>query len=194
MNETGADHPFELLGEDTVKLDDYIVSSIPDAVLVISRLKECPARYLYVKELSEWTQDAADGSTVLRLPPDFIRLVGVRLEGWKREVQTIRPYGDEEYRKQQNAVTRAGVNKPVCVFSGSPSGEAIACFPSGPPSYARYVARLAAVNDPELSRLGDALFPSICHMCASLVYTIFENPSTAGLMKTTAIEMLPTDL
>ncbi|MDR3142105.1 MAG: hypothetical protein LBU37_10320 [Tannerellaceae bacterium] len=194
LNETGEAPPLELLSEDTVRLNDYIRSVIPDAVFLISKLKECPPRYLNAGEIASGTVNADDGCTTAVLPADFIRLVAVRLEGWKREVQSVFPYGSEEYKKQHNAITRSGVNKPVCVFANSQNNDTIECFPSGDILYFRYVANLSEINDNELGKLGDELFESICYMCAYLVYSIFENPGTADRMKTIAIEMLPTDL
>jgi hypothetical protein len=194
LNETGEIPMFELLSEDTVRLDSYIGSVIPDAVLLVSKLKECPPRYLNVSEVTQGTVNAGDGCTVVALPSGFIRLVAIRLAGWKREVQYVLPYGSEEYKKQHNELTRSGVNKPVCVFAGSQNSDTIECFPSGDMLYFRYVENLSEINDNELGKLGEELFGSICYMCAYLVYSIFESPATADRMKTIAIEMLPTDL
>lgn len=194
LNEIGEEFTLDLVSDDTVKLDDYIRSVIPDAVMLISRLKECPSRYLYVgNSVESVSTDKTDGCTIIKLPKDFLRVLAIRLDGWRREVQTIEPYGGETYKEQHYPITRAGTNKPVCVYANDAESDTIECFPGGDVLYFRYVRSLSEVTDDALGNLSGQLFQSICYMCAYLVYSIFESPTTADRMKQIAIEMIPAD-
>lgn len=191
MNEAGADEKLSLLSEDTVKLDDYITSCIPDAANFIMMVS--PLRHLNPSSVSLEVEDM-DGVGIISLPEDFLRLAAVKLNGWKRVVFTACTEGSEEYKVQSNPVTRSGVNKPCCALSYNRQGPVLECFPSGTLSFFHYIR--SSESDPTgdgLEQLKPTLHLSVCYMCASLVYDIFEMPATSDRMKQVALDSIPKD-
>lgn len=191
LNETGAEESFSLISVETVKLDDYIKSVMPDAVrFVLSQ--NISSLYLPVDSVSSSTTNADDGCAVVTLPSDFLKFISCRVSGWKREVQKIG--GENEYKSNHNAITRAGVNKPSCVYANSSTGRVIECFPSGALSYFRYVKNVSIPTlDTDSLPVSDEILNSICYAAAYLVYTIFENTIAAENMKKISLELLPKD-
>lgn len=189
MNETGAEEGFTLISEDTVKLSEYIESVIPDAINIIMGLKDVDP--IFLNPTSGGTTSSTSGNcTVVKLPDDFLRFVSLKCSGWKREVQTIFPYGGEEYKIQHNSVTTSGVNKPSCVYAYSGNGASIECFPSGTLEYFYYIKKMSD-SDTDLTGISDRLFGSICYMCAYLVYNIFEMANTGQQMYNIALQNIP---
>lgn len=191
LNETGSEDSFSLISVDTVKLDDYIKSVIPDAVRFVTS-QNIPDLYLPVESVSSATVNSEDGCSVVAVPSNFMRFLSCRFSGWKREVQEI---GDNEaYKANHNPITRAGVNKPECVYANTSSGKVIECFPSGTLSYFRYVKSVSIpTNDSEELSVSDRILESICYAAAYLVYSIFENVTAAEAMKKISLELLPNE-
>ena len=191
LNETGSEDSFSLISVDTVKLDDYIESVIPDAVRFVTS-QNIPDLYLPVESVSSATVNSEDGCSVVVVPSNFMRFLSCRCSGWKREVQEI---GDKEaYKANHNPITRAGVNKPECVYANTSSGKVIECFPSGTLSYFRYVKSVSIpTNDSEAISVSERILESICYAAAHLVYSIFENLTAAEAMKKISLELLPNE-
>lgn len=57
-----------------------------------------------------------DGSGVVRLPVNFMRLIIFRMDGWSRPVTMPIRSDHPLYRKQFNKYTRGGTAKPVCAL------------------------------------------------------------------------------
>lgn len=190
MNEIGEAENLSLLSEDTVKLEEYIESAIPDAINIIANTDGVSTALLNVGNVISGGT-SGDGSLIVPLPIDYLRFVSLRLNGWKREVQTVSAFGSEDYKIQHNPVTRSGVNKPSCVFTYTGDGLCIECFPSGTLQYFNYIKSAADASDGTLSGYSDALMPAICYACAYLVYNYFEMPATAEQMLKIATQVLP---
>lgn len=189
MNEAGKDESLTLLSEDTVKLDDYIESCIPDAANII--MLSSPLKYLNATSASV-TVNSTDGIGVISLPSDFLRLVAIKLKEWKRTVFFAFAEGSEEYKIQHNPATRSGINKPCCALSYDGNGPALECFPSGSLSFFHYVKSVEPdTTGSGLGQLKAVLHPSVCYMCAGLVYDIFEMPDISEKMKSIALTMIP---
>lgn len=188
MNEAGEEEELHLLSEDTVKLDVYIDSVIPDAVNLILLLS--PIHYINIASSTINVQNI-NGAGVINLPSDFLKLVAVKLKEWKRAVFMAYPLNSEEYNIQHNSITRTGVNKPVCVLSYNVSGPTIECFPSGSMEYFSYIKSASISNNKGLDILKETLHLAVCYMCASLVYNIFEMPQIGERMKSIAIDLIP---
>lgn len=187
MNEAGEEESFHLLSEDTVKLNMYIESVIPDAINLV--MSVAPLRHLNTSLVSSATNSGE--CSRIELPADFLRLAAVKLKSWKRAVDIAYPFGGEEYKIQHNQITRSGVNKPSCVFAYSAHGVVVECFPAGELEYCHYVKSAALDRDKGVNLIKDELFTSVCYMCASLVYSIFENANTSEKLKVIAIESIP---
>lgn len=192
MNETGSEEQWTLLSEDTVKLDAYIESVIPDAMNMLMGLQEVDPFMMPWSNVSNGSASMEDSCTVVTLPADFLRFVAARCTGWKREVQKIFPYGGEDYKVQHNSVTTAGVNKPSCVYAHSGSAKVVECFPAGSLVYFNYIAKVDSSSYEGSLNLIDGMFAgALCYLCAYIVYNIFEMPNTAQLMYNMALQQIP---
>ena len=72
MNETGSEEQWTLLSEDTVKLDAYIESVIPDAMNMLMGLQEVDPFMMPWSNVSNGSASTADSCTVVTLPADFL--------------------------------------------------------------------------------------------------------------------------
>lgn len=192
MNEAGEEETLSLLSEDTVKLDVYIESVIPDAVNILSSMEGIDPMLLPLGSVQSVT--IGEECSVIELPGDYIRFGAVRLSGWKREAQVCYPHGGEEYKIDHNPVTAPGVNKPSCVYAYSINGRCIECFPKGDLVYFKYVKRVGDSDvESALSMLDGRLFGALCYACASLVYNIFEMADQGKRMMEIALATIPTN-
>lgn len=184
MNEIGEEASLSLLSEDTVKMDEYIKSVIPDAVNII--IENCPNRC--VNRKTDTTTQVSDG--VIIKPDDYVRLIALQLTGWKRMVSLTYPIGSKQYKLQTNEFTTAGVNKPVAIDSYTADKQILLCYPKES-SIALFVYE-AKYNSADGLKLdsSDPVAIAVCYMCASLVYSIFENQNTAKEMRDLSLSML----
>lgn len=193
MNEAGEEVKLSLLSEDTVNLDEYIKSSIPDAVNIV--IANSPVRCVNKKQSAQKAVSTGSGSGYVILPDDFITLIAFKLNGWKRMVSVLYPITSEEYKVQCNEYTRSGVNKPMCFLNYNSSGQKILEYYSSgitSPIIDTFVYEGEYRSDEGISlSANDPLAQSICYMCASLVYSIFENEKTAKEMQTISLNLIP---
>lgn len=193
MNEIGEDTTVSLLDEDTIRLDDYIKSVIPEAVSMIVQVSD---RCVNPKSSTNPVVHAnEDGSGMLELPDDFIKLIALQMQGWKRIVSMTYPLGGETHKQQCNMATRAGRSKPVAILSVDSQGKRVIEYYSLPKGEEHVVSMFvyeAAFNEDEGLNMdiGNSLFGALCYMCASLVYSIFENAGTAAEMQKVAINLI----
>ena len=186
LNETGSEDSFSLISVDTVKLDDYIESVIPDACNLV--LSVAPVRYINTKSAAPQST-IVGGSTLIPLPEDFSRLAFVQLATWMRAVTEVLNINTEEYKVAKNQFTKPGVNKPLCFFSYKGTDEALECMPSGAISQFIYVPTISTKED-VVTTIKQELFLPLCYMVASLVYNIFENQPMSNNMKAVVMELL----
>ena len=186
LNETGSEDSFSLISVDTVKLDDYIKSVIPDACNLV--LSVAPVRYINTKSAAPQST-IVGGSTLIPLPEDFSRLAFVQLATWMRAVTEVLNINTEEYKVAKNQFTKPGVNKPLCFFSYKGTDEALECMPSGAISQFIYVPTISTKED-VVTTIKQELFLPLCYMVASLVYNIFENQPMSNNMKAVVMELL----
>lgn len=107
---------------DNIELDDIIRSKVVDAVRLA--LEDAPLSFLEPKEVTSPTiKGNDDGSGKITLPEDFLRLAGLKLNGWNRGVSIVYNKGSEMDYIQRNKYTRGTATKPVCVFSHTDDGE-----------------------------------------------------------------------
>lgn len=188
LNEIGESAALTLLTEDTVKIEEYIKSVIPDAVDLA--ILNSPNRCVNRKSSPSVTVTVSDGCSIISKPSDYVSLIALQLNGWKRIVTKAYDIGSESYKHQKNTYTRSGVNKPTVFNSYSSSGDILECYPSESSlSLFVYEGKYSSTDGLSLDA-GDPIAIAICYLCASLVYSIFENPNTAKEMKGIAINLL----
>lgn len=192
MNEVGEESKLSLLSEDTVKLEEYIKSVIPDAVDII--IANSPERCVNKKSGGSIETMEGNESGYIVLPEDYVSLIAFKLIGWKKIVAIAYPITSEEYKVQCNEYTRSGLNKPMCFLSYNAKGRILEYFPSitsgSKIETFFYESRYNSKEGLNLSS-NDPLAISVCYMCASLVYSIFENEKTAKEMQTISLNLIP---
>ena len=73
---------------DNIELDDIIRSKVVDAVRLA--LEDAPLSFLEPKEVTSPTIEGNDdGSGKITIPEDFLRLAGLKLNGWNRGVSIV---------------------------------------------------------------------------------------------------------
>lgn len=77
----------------------------------------CPLPWLTAKECvkPDHTAYIGDGTGVVRLPSDFLRLAEFRMDGWRRSVDTLTEPDTDTAKYQLTGATRGGIVNPVCV-------------------------------------------------------------------------------
>lgn len=93
------------IGEDRVQLEGYIESAIPDAVVMLAQ----KGYAVNVHEL----ENLEDGEHCT-IPANFISLIEVKLDTWRRAVNTVHSVGSPGYIMAQNEFTQPGPNTPIC--------------------------------------------------------------------------------
>ena len=194
MNEIGEEEKTFLLDEDTIKIDEYIKSCISDALLLLIQNSPLESVNPQTAESIQPTKNA-DGSGFIMLPDDFVSLICFKMKGWKRSVSVTYPLSSEIYKHQTNEYTRGGINKPVCVLSVNANGKKILEYYSVQEGKEHeieifvYEGRYTSGESLNIEK-NSRLFSALCYMCASLVYSIFENPNTSKEMQNIALSMI----
>lgn len=192
LNEAGEENTLTLLSEDTVKLSDYIRESIPDAVALVQKV--CTHRSVNTKRTSPSVSASGYGCSFIK-PTDFIRLNSVKMKSWKRACHMTYNVSSEEYKRQFNEFTKAGINKPLCFISSDSEGEKLLLFPyrtDDTMDYFVYEAKYSSDTGLSLSDC-DPIALAVCYTTASLVYSIFENKSSADVMMQLATQYISKD-
>ena len=194
MNESADDSDVSLLSLDTRRLDDSIKELLPRAVSFVQDNKGATAGRVNTKSLplsSTIVADNSSGGGLMELPEDFVEIVSLQLEGWQSPVCRLHSHNSSEAAWQRNAYTRAGVNRPVCIETFSPTGARCALlFPyqgdSG--SKLHHFVYEAAFNPVEgLKGYDKGMEDAVVYACASLLYTVFERYDAANAMLTQAL-------
>ena len=193
MNEAGEETMLTLLSEDTVKLTEYIKSAIPDAVSIV--MANSPVRCVNKKVGNVMATSGGSGTGYVLLPEDFVSLIAFKMPGWKRMVAVLHPVDSEEYKVQCNEFTRSGISKPMCFLNYNKTGQKVLeYFATGTSGTTVdtfvYGGRYSSTEGIDLSG-NDPLASAVCYMCASLVYSIFENEKTAKEMQTISLNLIP---
>lgn len=176
LNEHGGEDVLSI-STDHVLLDEYIERCIPDAVVVLSN-----AGYrVNPKSITVGTME--DG--FILIPDDFISLLALRIQGWKRTVTEISGVDSNEYRWAMNGFTQPGVNGPMCYREGNklfflPVADDDIDF-----------GEYNAVYDSEDGLKGDEqAATAVAYMAASLVMALFENDNAKKRLLDIAMEMV----
>jgi hypothetical protein len=97
---------------DSVNLIDSFLDSAAEKILMAVPLHLIPPT-----DFSTESQDArSDGSGIVALPSDFLRLSSFKMTEWDRPIS--HPISQEHplYNLQKNTITRGKPSKPVCVI------------------------------------------------------------------------------
>lgn len=124
---------------DNLELDDIIRNKLIDAVRLV--FEDAPLSQLEPTnyDTSSAQETFSDGSGLIVLPEDFLRLVGLKLETWSRVVSSVHIPESATDLMQHNKYVRGSHIKPRCVFGHNTDGErAIYYYTAGKDSSGAY--------------------------------------------------------
>lgn len=154
------------VGVENTKPYDSIIEELLDESALEILLKAPFYRLDISRGTMKATRDSADDKIGhLTLPTDFLRLVSLRMDEWKRPVTEFAIEGDEVALRQSNKYLRGGVAKPVAVLSKTDEGYRATYYSvnsSHSVSEFLYIKRDKAENIAD-SQLVDAM----CWLCAA---------------------------
>ena len=113
----------EILGEvNPMDESELTNNSLPLEALVVSYIEksvedvflQAPVYVLPWDEMAGDVVSYGDGSGYWVLPDDCMGRFVIRMHGWRRDVTRVIAADDALYALQRDAVTRGGVERPVC--------------------------------------------------------------------------------
>lgn len=192
INEAENDDDVALLSADTRSFDESIMELLPRAVSLVQ--KNRGARRVNTRAADIQAADIIpddSGCGMLALPDDFVDLVSLRLAGWNSPVYRLFAHNSREAIWQQNAFTRAGCCRPVCIEAFAPDGGRMAMLcplPDGDGGNPEHFVYEAAFNAEEgLDGYDDGMPDAVVYACASLLYSVFERYDAANAMLSLAL-------
>ncbi len=131
--------------------------------------------------------DRGDGSGVIVLPGDFLRLRRLRMQGWQRPV--TEPIGEEapQYNLQFNPFSRGGIAKPVAVLA---AGHTLLEYYSLPPGTEHVIAEARYIPDTAGSDMPEPLADAAAWMLAALVLQVSGETEAGQQAQARAGELL----
>jgi hypothetical protein len=172
LNEHGGDDAISI-ATDRVLLEDYIKSAIPDAVVMLAqkghRVNFCKLDYI------------SDGR--IAIPENFISLLCLKLDTWKKAVNRIVEVGSPEYLMAMNEFTKPGPNSPVCYREN----DTLVCLPIGNIGIGAYNGTFDAGEGLEAEPKEAT---AVCYMTAALVLGMFGDDQGKQRLSDISINML----
>lgn len=191
VNEAEDDASLSLISEDTRSIDAHIMRLLPQAVALAQRNKGNGVGCVNPRGVD--AQDAViadngDGGGVLALPADYVSLVSLQLEGWRRPCGELLPATSGEALAQAGRYTRAGVCRPVAVEGVSAGGERVALlYPSPVGATLRHLVYEATFDSTQGLAGGTAVLEdAVAYYCAALLYSVFERGDMAASLMSVA--------
>ena len=179
LNEHVPDGAVSLDGitEDCVRLEDYIESAIPDAVVMLAQ------KGYRVNVCTDTPQ--INGANAIILPDDFISLLSVKLDNWNKIITKITEVGTPEYIMAMNEFTTPKANTPMCYKKGT----LLICLPdSDVLDLFEYNKNYDKEEDSLSADLKEAT--AVCYMTAALVLGMFGDDQGKQRLSDVATNML----
>lgn len=171
LNEHGGDDAISI-ATDRVLLEDYIKSAIPDAVVMLAqkgyRVNACDF------------EGIREG--VITIPEDFISLLSLKLDTWKRAVNRVVEIGSPEYIMAMNEFTQPGPNSPICYREN----DTLICRPEGESiAFGMYNGTFTDTINAEPKEAA-----AVCYMTAALVLGMFGDDQGKQRLSDISMNML----
>ena len=182
LNEVRGEGGVSLITDDTLLIDKYIGELLPEAVLFVQMNR---TRGVVNGKNFAGCKVAlsSDGKGVIALPEDYVRLVSLKLNFWRKPCFAASDVGSFDENAQQNKYLQAGRFSPVCVEVPSDEGMQLDVYPVGEGSvpeveYLIYEARYDA--DKGIATKNAFLVQAVAYQCAGLVCNVFEKYDAAN--------------
>lgn len=188
MEELSPQWESEVLQTDAIGIERYIETKLPEAIRQVL-LSVSPSMLEAVPfDAALLPQKNQDGSGIVPLPEDWMKMVSFKMKGWNRPVTEFLAEEDPLAIRQQNLFLRGGSLKPVCVIGHTPEGI-LSLFYYSLPAYVRVHEIEQALYLPCPKEVDGGydfprrLMPEVCYVCAALVYDILGRPDMAAVMR-----------
>ena len=183
-----------LITGDTLLLDKHIAVLLPEAVLFIQMNKA--QGVLNAKSLANCTLKVdGDGGAVVQLPDDYIRLVSIKVDSWKRPCTKSYPQGSVIANLQCDKYMRTGNYSPVCIEGADAAGcLTLKLYPAETASVVESLLYEARYNASEgLAGGCEPLIKAVAYQCAALVCSVYERHDTANVFLSLAAALCNND-
>ena len=185
INEMDDDSDVTLLTRDSRQLLRHIDALMPQAVLFVQKNKGGGMLNpkSYVPGLDKMTYNG-DGTGSIVLPDDFVALIALRFDKWKRDCTIL--YDSDSYmaQLQSNPYTRSGCCRPVCTRDVSKEGAPALCFWASQsdslPVLRKFIYEASYLPSEGLSGNDKTLHNAVACQCAGLLMTVFERRDSAA--------------
>lgn len=182
LNEVRGESGVSLITDDTLLLDKYIAELLPEAVLFVqlNRARGVVNGKLYADCNVSITND---GKGVILLPEDYVRLVSLKLDIWKKPCFAASESDSPANNAQQNRYMQAGKCSPVCVEQPTEDSMQLNVYPvtADPAPNVEYLIYEARYDSSKgLATKNDFLVQAVAYQCAALVCNVFEKYDAAS--------------
>lgn len=122
LDENASQSQYLNLNKDNLELDEIIRRKLLEAARDIT--ESSPVNKLE-PEVMETEVTTNEYGGYLTIPEDFLRLVSLKMKGWKRSVTVVADEGSDIDLMQRNPFVKGHNIKPMCVFSHNDSGNRV---------------------------------------------------------------------
>ena len=179
LNEHGGEDVL-MISEDRVLLDSYIDVAIPDAVTLLAN----KGYRVNAKVHNERTGDK------IVLPGDFVSVLKVKLDAWKRWVTKLTEVGSPEYNMAMNEFTTPGINRPMCYKDGN----VLICLPEVTNEDTGvkdgFTLEYNALYNEGVLNAEPKEAAAVCYMAAAIVMGLFGDENAKKSISEVAVNML----
>lgn len=181
---------------ESLSLDDMIRARLTDAmqeVLLSAPLEQSDGLVLVsgCEDGVLQKEDCLDGSGLVRLPDDFLRLVSFKMDGWRRPVRAMADLSSDLAARQGNRVLRGNPERPVAAYDHDRHGNKALHWYSLPAgTQEKRVELFEYVPVPRIEKDVDEyvmvpslLIKQIVERTAGLVGVSMQNPAASVLLQ-----------
>lgn len=182
LNEARGEEGVSLITDDTLLLDRYIADLLPEAVTFIQMNRSNGV--VNGKSLTGGSVVVTDdGKGVIALPEDYVRLVSLKLDNWRKPCYAVADTDSFTDSVQHDKYMRAGVFSPVCIERATDEGVNLDVFPVADDAvpvveYLIYEARYDGSKG--LATKSNFLTQAVAYQCAGLMCNVFEKYDAAN--------------
>ncbi len=182
LNEARGENGVSLITDDTLLLDRYITELLPEAVLFVQMNRG--KGVVNAKNFANCNILVSDGGKgVIALPEDYVRLVSLKLNIWKRPCFATAVTDSSVDNAQQNKYMQAGEFSPACVEVPSDEGMQLYVYPvaAGSVPVVEYLIYEACYDGSKgLATKNSYQVQAVAYQCAGLVCNVFEKYDAAN--------------
>lgn len=181
---------------DTLSQGEIIKSKIVDAARLV--MENCPAEKLDGSKPEDvdasWMEDHGAYVGTLSLPSDFLRLLSVKVEEWRRPGRIITENDDEYALQGSKYGVRGNPERPIAAIVHSEGGRYVELYTSNKDDVGvdfTYVVEpsIKSKDSKEIIELPKGLKDAIVYMAAYLTCITMGDTETAARYKATANEL-----